>query len=706
MSFDPKQLKAIPIVSGTKIALYWKNPNTRQNYYKMYKDKIEGNLEGVDIGLLCKINNLLIVDIDVAGDEHRHDGRLWWANFIKGHEEEYETLEVLTMSAGTHLYYYVPEGTIDPDLFFPPSSLAPGVDIKWDGYVKASPSPGYEFQNGKTLRDIAPIPFHLLMELEDSQKSKEIVPVSEFGGIIHQPFPVSGHDRLLAKIKRVVANNHLTRDQWRDGIFALRAGIVDPEVLETFIDAWTRGKSYEEGDVEQALSIAYSSDPSGGIGPGTLVKMLQDMDAPREGRSSPTVVAIGNLPTKDDIYSIRDLVINEKKNISVIMPTETNAAVIIDKIFNEKLPDSENITRNLYFDNRKRAIFYQGKASEGGIKGVLKDTLKLFQSKYHLLQFKAPMIQRGLEMLIDDRRIDPLKYKIEKYKWNGEKRLKTLFTEYVDAEGEKEYLQMASQFFLCSLTYRILQPGIKCDTMLILKGVEEIYKSTFCEVMAQGYYYSGDHKDTFTEKDYLMGMQRSAVTELAEMVAFQKTTAETVKGYISRATDSIRMPYDKEVFDHPRSFVLVGTTNQERFLTMGMGQRRFLPVEVKSINTEKLKEDLPQLMAEAIHCYESGEELHKMLNLKHSPLKKFITEAPYERLLGPIGRRVKNRNSITVEEIGAILRTYGIMGPGGLSARLKLEMVEAMEALGFQQDLQDKDLFFRKEGNIFQGLDL
>ena len=61
-----------------------------------------------------------------------------------------------------------------------------------------------------------------------------------------------------------------------------------------------------------------------------------------------------------------------------------------------------------------------------------------------------------------------------------------------------------------------------------------------------------------------------------------KTDVETVKAFLSRATDDYRPPYGRVAVDVPRQSVLIGTTNATRYLRDATGNRRVWPVKCLS----------------------------------------------------------------------------------------------------------------------------
>ena len=61
----------------------------------------------------------------------------------------------------------------------------------------------------------------------------------------------------------------------------------------------------------------------------------------------------------------------------------------------------------------------------------------------------------------------------------------------------------------------------------------------------------------------------------------------------------LRLAYGRLTHEAPRHFIVVGTTNDERYLIDNTGNRRFWPVRVGDIDLEALARDRDQLWAEA-----------------------------------------------------------------------------------------------------------
>jgi predicted P-loop ATPase len=84
--------------------------------------------------------------------------------------------------------------------------------------------------------------------------------------------------------------------------------------------------------------------------------------------------------------------------------------------------------------------------------------------------------------------------------------------------------------------------------------------------------------------------------------------ASDVKQFVTSTIDVFRAPYGRAVAPHPRSAVIVGTTNEKKFHNDATGSRRFWIVRVgRPIDTQALADWRDQLWAEAVQAYAGGE---------------------------------------------------------------------------------------------------
>ena len=89
--------------------------------------------------------------------------------------------------------------------------------------------------------------------------------------------------------------------------------------------------------------------------------------------------------------------------------------------------------------------------------------------------------------------------------------------------------------------------------------------------------------------------------------ALHPSWAGGLKSFLSRQHDRARMAYGRITRDVPRQCVIIGTTNSDRYLRDGTGNRRFWPVRVGEFDVVGLRRYRDQIWAEAAHREAQGE---------------------------------------------------------------------------------------------------
>lgn len=134
--------------------------------------------------------------------------------------------------------------------------------------------------------------------------------------------------------------------------------------------------------------------------------------------------------------------------------------------------------------------------------------------------------------------------------------------------------------WLLSAVGRIYSPACYARNVLILKGGQNIGKTTFFQILG-GEWFSSSLGDS-RSKDEIMIAHSHWILEWGELeTIWGKKELGEIKSFITRTEDSIRYPYSRNVTIAPRSFMLCGTTNQDQFLTDKTGNTRFWVIPVK-----------------------------------------------------------------------------------------------------------------------------
>lgn len=191
--------------------------------------------------------------------------------------------------------------------------------------------------------------------------------------------------------------------------------------------------------------------------------------------------------------------------------------------------------------------------------------------------------------------------------WDGVSRLDNLLQTYWGVD-DTELLREIGKRWAISCVARIMNPGCKVDTVLILCGSQGAFKSTSLRVLAGEDWFSDSHLDISRKESYeLIHSSGVWIWEMAENYALNKSDVNNAKMFLSAQSDRFRPSYGRTPITRNRQVVFVSTTNEPSFLTDGTGNRRYWPVSIGRIDLEGLKRDRDQIWAEAMELFEAGE---------------------------------------------------------------------------------------------------
>ena len=220
--------------------------------------------------------------------------------------------------------------------------------------------------------------------------------------------------------------------------------------------------------------------------------------------------------------------------------------------------------------------------------------------------------QEALLKVAIERSFHPVKEFLKSLpQWDNVRRVDTLLIKYLGAI-DNEYVRAVTRKTLCAAIARVMEPGIKFDTTLILNGPQGIGKSTIFSKLGGKFFSDALSIADMHDKTAAEKLQGSWILEIGELAGIRKVDEDTLKSFLTRQDDKFRASYGRVVEEHPRQCIIVGTTNQEAgFLRDTTGGRRFWPVKVKG-NCEFKPwdiKDTEQIWAEVLMLYNSGESL-------------------------------------------------------------------------------------------------
>ena len=219
----------------------------------------------------------------------------------------------------------------------------------------------------------------------------------------------------------------------------------------------------------------------------------------------------------------------------------------------------------------------------------------------------------ALRILFDSRKYNPVRDIVDSIEWDGENRCEHFLSRWALVE-DSPYTREVSRLIFAGGIHRLYAPGTKFDDVPILIGTEQGEgKSTLIRYLAINDSYYGEI--TAVEgQPAIEQLQGKWICEISELLALTKNKdQESVKAYITRAVDSYRKPWDKNVTEFPRRCIFVGTSNDSSPLVDKTGNRRYYPVEVHSNGYEiyrhetEIRDYIAQCWAEARERYRKKE---------------------------------------------------------------------------------------------------
>lgn len=271
--------------------------------------------------------------------------------------------------------------------------------------------------------------------------------------------------------------------------------------------------------------------------------------------------------------------------------------------------------QNIVFNEFKDTIDVIGELPWSQVKPGWNDSdlanAKVYFERVYGIWSPAKFKDALLAVVSSERVYHPVKEYFAALTWDGVKRIDTLLIDYFGAE-DTPYTRAVIRKTLVAAVARIFEPGKKFDCILVLNGPQGKGKSTFFAILGMQWFSDSLSIADMRDKTAAEKLQGYWILEVSEMNGIKKMDVETVKSFVSRQDDKFRQAYGVNVESHPRSCIIVGSTNSESgFLRDVTGNRRFWPVHVPGTGKHRPWElkDADQIWAEAIELYRGGEEL-------------------------------------------------------------------------------------------------
>ncbi|GEM_PF-5367748 len=199
-------------------------------------------------------------------------------------------------------------------------------------------------------------------------------------------------------------------------------------------------------------------------------------------------------------------------------------------------------------------------------------------------------------------------------RWDGQDRFPLLVESVLavrEAPDFDQYRTLYQEYMRCTLigaVRRVLEPGVKMDTVTILFGDQAALKSTFWKTMCADPRWFNDSKVQIDSPEGMKILHHAWIHELGEIDEMTSIkSAEQIKAFVSSPSDTFRQSYGKAPQTFHRRSIIVGSTNKEQMLNDPTGSRRFWVIPVgKRCDMDLLRAHLDQIWAQAFHLCQHG----------------------------------------------------------------------------------------------------
>lgn len=233
----------------------------------------------------------------------------------------------------------------------------------------------------------------------------------------------------------------------------------------------------------------------------------------------------------------------------------------------------------------------------------------------HYGTFSARNYDIAVTKVADDRSYHPIREFINSLPaWDGVCRVDTLLVDYLGAV-DNAYVRAVTRKTLCAAISRVLTPGVKFDSMLVLNGPQGAGKSTLIAKLGGEWFSDSLSLSDTKDKTAAEKLQGYWILEIGELAGLKKAEVETLRSFLSRQNDIYRASFGRRATPHLRQCVFFGTTNAEKgYLRDTTGNRRFWPVKTpgggKRQSWQLTQDEVVQIWAETLTYVKAGEKLY------------------------------------------------------------------------------------------------
>lgn len=174
--------------------------------------------------------------------------------------------------------------------------------------------------------------------------------------------------------------------------------------------------------------------------------------------------------------------------------------------------------------------------------------------------FSARNYDIAVSKVTDDRSYHPIKEFLAALpEWDEIPRVDTLLVDFLGA-ADNAYVRAVTRKTLVAAIARVMNPGCKFDTMLVLSGPQGKGKSTLIAKLCGEWFNDSLLLSDTKDKTAAEKLQGYWILEIGELAGLKKTDIETLRGFLSRQNDIYRAAFGRRATPHPRQGKYVRAT--------------------------------------------------------------------------------------------------------------------------------------------------
>lgn len=421
---------------------------------------------------------------------------------------------------------------------------------------------------------------------------RDVVVIEGGGGARHplgEPSLAAPSLALVERALSLIDPNDLGRDDWLSTLAAARQAAwthAQPADVDALLMAWC-ARYNGDNPAEDAKQINSLRETSAGWG--ALLKRAPSLQAELMFGQPPATPAVPDAP----YWSTFNASDGAKTSAVVCMKCLTDAHL---PVAHDEFADALNVTAKVPWHGD--GVSYPHRWSDNDTHGC-----KAYLEMMFIRPSKETVFD-SVSFIAQRNRYHPVRDYLIGLRWDGVARLSSFLHFYFGAP-DTPFTRLIGSKYMISAVARIMRPGCKVDTMLILEGEQGLRKSSALRALAGDEWFT-DQMPDLSSKDASMQLLGKWIIEFAELDRMNKAEVTAVKSYASRQVDTYRPPYGRATVNVLRQCVFAGSTNETEYLRDQTGNRRYWPVRCGRIDLDAIRRDRDQLWAEAVRLFDVG----------------------------------------------------------------------------------------------------